>query len=186
MNPRRFAELGGFGPGSGRFFGPGELRWALMALIAESPGHGYELMSRLEQRCGGSYRPSAGAVYPTLQQLDDEGLAILEIEGGRKVFHISPAGRTEVDEHGTEIAAIWARADQRGEWGMFRDPDATEIIAPAMRLFKAAISAIAHSHGDPAVIDEVRAILTATTHKLQQLKMDAKRQHRRRRSRHSE
>ncbi|MGV9678688.1 PadR family transcriptional regulator [Nocardia sp. NPDC003482] len=187
MNPRRFADLGGVGPGSGRFFGAGELRLALLALIAERPGHGYELMSRLEQRCGGAYRPSAGAVYPTLQQLEDEGLVTLEITGGRKVFHIDPAGQDEVDRQRATIERIWARADERGEWGMFRDPEAAEIIGPALRLFKAAVSAVAHAHGDPVVVDQVRDILRDTTRELQQLKSDAKRRHhRRRRGRHTD
>ncbi|MFF2550406.1 PadR family transcriptional regulator [Nocardia sp. NPDC058058] len=187
MDPRRLADFAGIGPGSGRFFGTGELRLALLALIAEQPGHGYELMSRLEKRCGGAYRPSAGAVYPTLQQLDDEGLATLEIDSGRKVFHISPAGRTEVDQHREAIARIWARADERGEWGLFGDPDAAEIIKPVLRLFKAAVSVVVHAHGDPAVVDQVRAILTDTTRELQHLKTDVKRrQHRRRRGRHTE
>ncbi|WP_216893625.1 PadR family transcriptional regulator [Nocardia alni] len=188
MSPRRVAEPGG--PGSGRFFGPGELRLALLALIAERPGHGYELMSRLEDRCAGAYRPSAGAVYPTLQQLEDEGLVRLEIDSGRKVFHPTAPGRAEVGEHGDQIDRIWARATERGEWGMFRDPDAAEIIAPALRLFKSAVSAVVHSHGDPAVVDQVREILAEATRDLQQLKADAKRlhhqHHRRHRDRHSE
>lgn len=179
MNPRRFAEHGGFGPG--RFFGPGELRLALLALLAEQYGHGYELMSRLEERCGGAYRPSAGAVYPTLQQLEDEGLATVESDSGRKVFHITATGREEVRTHRAELERIWARATRRGEWGMFRDPDAAEILAPALRLFKTAASTIAHSHGDPEVVERVREILVAATHELAHLKSDTRRHHRRRR-----
>lgn len=177
VSPRRSADIGGPAPGSGRFFGPGELRLALLALIAEQPGHGYELMSRLEDRCGGAYRPSAGAVYPTLQQLEDEGLVRLEIDSGRKVFHATEAGRAEVTAHEEEIDRIWARATERGEWGMFRDPDAAEIIGPALRLFKTAVSAVVHSHGDPAVIDRVRDVLAAATRELQDLKAEAKRLH---------
>ncbi len=184
VNPRRITDTGG--PGSGRFFGPGELRLALLALIAERPGHGYELMSRLEDRCGGAYRPSAGAVYPTLQQLEDEALVRLEIDSGRKVFHPTPTGRTEVDEHGDQIDRIWARATERGEWGMFRDPDAAEIIGPALRLFKGAVSVVVHSHGDPAVVDQVRDILAQATRDLQQLKADVKRRHHRHHGRRSE
>ncbi len=184
MSPRRPADLGGIGPGAGRFFGPGELRLALLALIGEQPGHGYELMSRLQDRCGGAYRPSAGAVYPTLQQLEDEGLVRLEIDSGRKVFHPTEAGRAEVGAHGEEIDRIWARATARGEWGMFRDPDAAEIIGPALRLFKTAVSAVVHSHGDPAIVEEVRDILAATTRELQQLKTEAKRIHRRHHQEH--
>ncbi len=178
MSPRRPPASGGIGPGPGRFFGPGELRLALLALIAEQPGHGYELMSRLEDRCRGAYRPSAGAVYPTLQQLEDEGLATLEIDSGRKVFHITAAGRTEVDAHGETVEQIWDRATERGEWGMFRDPDAAEIVGPALRLFKTAVSVIVHSHGDPEVVDRVRAVLTEATGELRQLKTDIKQAHR--------
>jgi len=181
VNPRRAADLGGIGPGAGRFFGPGELRLALLALIAEDPGHGYGLMSRLEDRCAGAYRPSAGAVYPTLQQLEDEGLITLEIVGGRKVFHICAAGRDEVDTRGRVIDRIWARATERGEWGMFRDPYAAEIVGPALRLFKTAVSAIVHAHGDPAVVGEVRDILTAATRELTQIKTDIRRHHQHRR-----
>jgi DNA-binding PadR family transcriptional regulator len=177
VSPRRPADFGGIGPGTGRFFGPGELRLALLALVAEQPGHGYELMARLENRCGGAYRPSAGAVYPTLQQLEDEGLVRLEIDSGRKVFHPTPAGLAEVGAHGEEIDRIWARATERGEWGMFRDPDAAEIIGPALRLFKTAVSVIVHAHGDPAAVDQVRDVLAAATRDLQQLKTDVKRLH---------
>jgi DNA-binding PadR family transcriptional regulator len=60
--------------GPGRFFGPGEVRLALLSLVAEAPSHGYELMKKLEERSAGVYRASAGTVYPTLQQLEDEGL----------------------------------------------------------------------------------------------------------------
>ncbi|MEV0248945.1 PadR family transcriptional regulator [Nocardia sp. NPDC050712] len=187
MDSRRFPGRDDIGPGAGRFFGPGELRLALLALIAEQPSHGYELMSRLEDRCGGSYRPSAGAVYPTLQQLEDEGLVTLVLDSGRKVFHSNDTGHAEVEANRARVERIWARADQRGEWGMFRDPDAAEILKPALRLFKAAVSAVVHAHGDPAVVDQVRAILTETTSELRQLETDAKRRHhRRQRGRHTD
>ncbi|MBB5915884.1 DNA-binding PadR family transcriptional regulator [Nocardia transvalensis] len=183
MNPRRFAEFGGFGPGPGRFFGPGELRLALLALLDEQPGHGYDLMSRLEDRCGGAYRPSAGAVYPTLQQLEDEGLATVETDSGRKVFHLSAAGRDEIREHEAQLERIWARATRRGEWGMFRDPDAAEILGPALRLFKTAAATIAHAHGDPTVVEQVRDIIVAATREIEDVDADAPRHPRRRRRR---
>jgi len=52
----------------------GEIRTALLAVLAEEPGHGYEIMQRLEEKSGGAWRPSPGSVYPTLQMLEDEGL----------------------------------------------------------------------------------------------------------------
>src|SRR5688572_30705007 len=84
---------------TGRFFATGELRLALLALITERAGHGYDLMTRLEARFDGAYEASAGAIYPTLQQLEDEGLVRLEVAGGRKVYHITDVGRREVASH---------------------------------------------------------------------------------------
>jgi DNA-binding PadR family transcriptional regulator len=155
VNARRAPR--GAGP-TGRFFGPGELRLALLALLAERAGHGYGMMTRLEARFDGGYQASAGAIYPTLQQLEDERLARLEVSDERKVYHLTDAGRAEVDAHAGEIAQLWARAARRGEWGLLRDPDAAEIIVPALRLMKAAVKTIVHAHRDPDVVDRVRAV----------------------------
>lgn len=148
----------GFGQG-GRFFGPGELRLALLALVAEQPDHGYALMTRLENRFDGAYRASAGAVYPTLQQLQDERLVRARTADGRKVYEVTAAGRAELAAHTEEIAQLWARAASRGEWGVLQQPDAAEVLAPALRLVKAAVKSVVHARGDPAVVDRVRHIL---------------------------
>lgn len=154
---------------TGRFFAPGELRLALLALINERTGHGYDLMSRLEQRFDGTYQASAGAIYPTLQQLEDEGLARLEVMDERKVYHLTDRGRSEVDTRSAEIAQIWDRAASRSEWGVLRDPNAAEIVAPALRLMKAAVKTIVHTHGNPTIIDQVRSILDNATRQIQDL-----------------
>src|SRR5215470_15052099 len=88
----------GFGLFSGpsRFFGPGEVRLALLSMLGETPMHGYELMKRLEERSGGVYRASAGTVYPTLQQLEDEGLIASDLHEGRRIYRITPAGQREL------------------------------------------------------------------------------------------
>src|SRR5688500_10168696 len=79
--PGRGHRHGGYGPGGfgrwgsggGRVFGPGDLRLVLLALIAEQPRHGYELIKEIEQRFGGAYAPSPGSVYPTLTWLEELG-----------------------------------------------------------------------------------------------------------------
>lgn len=154
---------------SGRFFGPGELRLALLALLADRSGHGYDLMSRLEARFDGAYQASAGAVYPTLQQLEDEGLVRPERNDGRKVYHLTGPGRSEVDGHRGEVDGIWSRAAGRGEWGVLHEPAAAEIVKPALRLVKSAVKAIVHSHADPAVVGEIRALLEDTRHQIEAL-----------------
>lgn len=168
---RRFLMSGGLG----RFFGPGELRLALLALLSEQAGHGYDLMGRLEQRFDGAYQASAGSIYPTLQQLEDEGLVQVDATGGRKVFHLAEAGHSEVSARQAEIERLWSRAAWRGEWGALRDPHAAEIVGPALRLVKAAVKTIVHAHGDPRVADEVRMILTDARHSIERMDRRRKR-----------
>src|SRR5262245_14109482 len=68
---RRRGGGGPFGRGGGRVFGPGDLRLVLLAMIAEKPRHGYELIKELEQKFGGGYAPSPGSIYPTLTLLEE-------------------------------------------------------------------------------------------------------------------
>src|SRR6516164_5218623 len=104
----------GFRPGffawQGRFFGAGEMRLALLSLVSEGPSHGYELMKKLEERAGGIYRASAGTVYPTLQQLEDEGLVTSELRDGKKVYRLTDEGRRELEERDEAVREIWRRA----------------------------------------------------------------------------
>ncbi len=87
---------GGFGQFEGRMR-RGAMRGLLLAGLLDGPAHGYELMSRLEERTGGSWRPSPGSVYPMLQQLEDEGLVKLSEQDGRKTYELTEQGRSEAD-----------------------------------------------------------------------------------------
>ena len=90
----------GFGRrGRGRR-GRGDVRAAILALLAERPMHGYEMIQELEARTGGVWRPSPGSVYPTLQLLEDEGLIAGEEGEGRRRFTLTDAGRTEAERLG--------------------------------------------------------------------------------------
>src|SRR6188472_4443264 len=79
--------------GRGRGARRGDVRSAILALLAESPMHGYQIITELGERSGGEWRPSAGSVYPTLQQLEDEGLVRSEASDGRRVMALTDAGR---------------------------------------------------------------------------------------------
>src|SRR5215208_5931395 len=101
-----------FGPGFGR--GPrarrGDVRAALLVLLAEEPRNGYGLMQEIEARSNGAWRPSPGSVYPALSQLEDEGLVRAEETGGRKLFDLTDAGRAYVTEHADELGTPWEEA----------------------------------------------------------------------------
>lgn len=154
----RRGHRGGWRMG-GRFFRAGEVRIALLGLLKDSPKHGYELMRELEERSGGAYQASAGTVYPTLQQLEDEGLARSESQDGRRVYRLTPEGERAVDEAADELQHIWRRAEEWGDWGFVGDPDAAEVVRPAMRLAREVYRVAQRSYGDPEVIDRVRDIL---------------------------
>jgi DNA-binding PadR family transcriptional regulator len=109
----------GFGPRDrGRGFGRrqrGDIRTALLAILAEGPGHGYDLISRLEEKSGSAWRPSAGSVYPTLQQLEDEGLATSAETDGKRVYTITAAGADEATRRVAEAGAEpWAFGPEGG------------------------------------------------------------------------
>jgi DNA-binding PadR family transcriptional regulator len=90
----------------------GDVRAATLILLAEQPMHGYQLMQAMAERTGGAWRPSPGAIYPTIAQLEDEGLVSTQIEGGRKLVSLTDSGRTYLQDsaHGVSdpFAAITA------------------------------------------------------------------------------
>ena len=73
----------------------GDVRAAILVLLAEQPMHGYQVISELDARTGGRWRPSAGSIYPTLQQLEDEGLVRSAEIDARRVFSLTDAGIAE-------------------------------------------------------------------------------------------
>jgi DNA-binding PadR family transcriptional regulator len=102
------------GPGGrGRVFDQGELRLVLLALIAEAPRHGYEIIKAIEDRLGGSYSPSPGVIYPTLTLLNELGFAtVSESGGGRKLYTITDEGRAHLAENQTVVDAVFARMER--------------------------------------------------------------------------
>ena len=103
----RGGDHGGRGARGGRGEGPrvgkGDVRAATILLLAEQPLHGYQIIHLIEERSGGLWRPSAGSVYPALQLLEDEGLIQVEPVEGRRVFHLTEAGRAYVEERRDEL-----------------------------------------------------------------------------------
>jgi DNA-binding PadR family transcriptional regulator len=87
----------GFGPG-GRKAGRGDIRAAILALLTEEPKHGYQIIREISERSEGRWEPSPGSVYPTLQQLTDEGLLRSSETDGRRVYELTDAGREAAEK----------------------------------------------------------------------------------------
>lgn len=160
---RKFGPPAGFGPGGpggpGEGFGPppgfgppwmrgrgpgrgpgrggrnrGDIRTAILVLLAEQPRHGYELIRAIEERSGGTWVPSAGSIYPTLQALEDEGLITIELVDGRKTASLTAAGSEWVEARPQEADAVFIRSQASDEaaalWNEFRQlAEASQLIA---------------------------------------------------------
>jgi DNA-binding PadR family transcriptional regulator len=75
----------------------GDVRAAILLLLAEEPMHGYQLMQSIAERSGGRWTPSPGAIYPTISQLEDEGLVTVTADAGRKLVTLTASGREHVE-----------------------------------------------------------------------------------------
>lgn len=119
-----FGHGGPFGPGGegGRFFGRGDMKFALLQLLQERPMHGYEMMKALEEKSGGFYTPSPGSVYPTLQMLEDRGFVTSNEVDGKKVYSITDSGRSLLTERQSDeedlVGPPWMRGRGPGGQGL--------------------------------------------------------------------
>lgn len=119
---------GGYGMGGGPFFpgrpkvSRGDVRTAILHLLAEEPMHGYQIMSELGERTDGIWQPSPGSIYPTLNQLEDEDLVRAEERNGKKVYALTAEGRAQVDSD--EDGAPWERISSPYSKGLMKLRDA--------------------------------------------------------------
>ena len=93
-------------------FDHGDLRLVIMALLAETPRYGYDIIKVMEDRVGGGYSPSPGVVYPTLTLLEEMGHASVIEERGRKRYTLTTEGVAYLDSHRSALDAILARTEE--------------------------------------------------------------------------
>lgn len=159
------AERGGRFGGRRRVFDGGELRLVLLALLAEGPRHGYDLIRAIEERTGGAYAPSPGVVYPTLTLLEEMGhIDELKEDGARRRFRISEAGRLHLDERREEADRLLARLAALGEQRARGDQ------APIRRAMTGLHMALREAiGGDEGRAHAIAAILDEATQKIERL-----------------
>jgi DNA-binding PadR family transcriptional regulator len=149
---------GGMGGGrQGRMFGPGDLRLLLLALIADKPSHGYDLIRTIEAKFGGSYAPSAGAVYPTLTLLEEQELIESEAAGGaKKSYAATLAGRQYLAANSDQVKELMSRIDVMAG-GKEAEPAPYAVLHAVMSLRHAVMSK--PGGWTEAETERVRAIL---------------------------
>jgi DNA-binding PadR family transcriptional regulator len=122
----------GFGGARERMFDSGQLRLVILALVAEKPSYGYEIIKAIEERLSGGYAPSPGVVYPTLTLLEEEGLATASSEGNKRLYSVTEQGREYLRTNDATIKAIFGRMERaRKMFGRGRSP---QIVRAMMNL----------------------------------------------------
>lgn len=142
------------GPGRAR---RGDVRLAMLRLLAEEPRNGYQLIQAIEEHSGGMWRPSPGSVYPTLSQLEDEGLIRSVESDGNRRFEITDAGREHLE----------SRSEERDPWesiGEDTENPLTELAPLVIAIGKATFQVA--SVGSPTQRDRARDLLQETRRSL--------------------
>lgn len=143
---------GPWGPPRGRRRNRGDVKAAILLLLAERPRHGYEIITELTDRSEGRWQPSPGSVYPVLKRLSRDDLVTATPEDGKSVFSLTDAGRALVTAEGASWGEPWARTeDLASEQG-------DEMMAEFRQLAMAATQVA--QLADPAQIEAATAILT--------------------------
>lgn len=142
------------------------MRYLVLEAIKETPRHGYEIMAVIEDRSGGSYRPSPGVIYPTLQLLEELGHVRVSERDSKKVYAITAAGSRDLEEHRDDVAQFYERSED--VWddhaGELRD-----VMDRVRRLLRAFRRTARRGQLTPSRMVRVRAILDEAVAKLEAL-----------------
>lgn len=147
----------GQGRGRHRVFDRGDLKYAVLRLLAGKDMHGYEVMQALEDESGGWYTASPGSVYPVLQMLQDQGYVTAREEDGKRVYSITDAGRKFLEENSDRVDDVMDRvADFASK---FSGSGMGEVTRSFMKVAQASFEAATQRAGDADAMRRIREIL---------------------------
>lgn len=177
--PRGRGRRGGWGVGPPHMWPPlfggpgyrggprvrrGDVRAAALALLAEQPCNGYQIIGQIHERSGGVWRPSPGSVYPALAQLEGEGLIIAEGKGGGRTYRLTDAGQAYVEAHPDELDAPWESVADTVTEDMMESRELVGSVAMAFMQ-------VAHS-GSAAQLGQAKQILADARRSLYRILAD--------------
>jgi len=150
---------GGFGGGPRRPHRArrGDIRAAILSLLGQQPHNGYGLMKSFDHATDGAWRPSPGSIYPTLTQLQDEGLIVASGEGRSSEFALTDAGRAYIVEHADELDRAWQAATGQSEEDLAFHESVAKLHG-AIEQFRIAASDEQRAAGGKAIDDARRAL----------------------------
>ena len=144
----------------------GQVRYLVLDALAAQPRHGYEVIQAIGEKSRGAYKPSPGVVYPTLQMLEELGLARTVAQGDRKVYEITDEGRRDLKEHADEVAEFYEGSGFGWEQPTDDVAHVIKRVGRVMYLFRRALH---RGSVRPSTIRRMRSILDDTLSKLEEL-----------------
>ncbi|HKE51196.1 MAG TPA: PadR family transcriptional regulator [Actinomycetes bacterium] len=142
----------------------GDVRAAALALLAEQPYNGYQIISEIMERSSGVWRPSPGSVYPALAQLQKDGLIVAEGRGSRRVYRLTEAGQAYIEAHPDEVDSPWESVADTVSDDMMASRDLIGAVAMAFMQ-------VAHSGTDEQV-GQAKQVLTEARRSLYRILAD--------------
>ena len=144
----------------------GAVRFLVLDALREAPRHGYEIMASIEAKSHGSYRPSPGVVYPTLQLLEELGHVRVSVKDDKKVYALTAAGTKELDEHADEVASFYEQTE--GVWQDHGD-ELFELAHVVRKMMRTVRRAARRGRLTSTKASKLRAIMEDTLAKLEAL-----------------
>lgn len=168
---------GDFGEMFGSFFGGpppraerGNVRYLVLDAIEKQPRHGYEIIQHIGERSGGTYKPSPGVIYPTLQMLEELEHARVEERDGKKVYAITQAGRKDLAEHMDDVVDFYERSGE-ASWEDFAD-ELQDLMKRVSRMFKIIGRSARRGGLTPTTMRKLRTVLDDAIAKIETIAGD--------------
>jgi DNA-binding PadR family transcriptional regulator len=157
-----FSELfGGPPPRADR----GVVRYLILDALLPQPRHGYEIIQAIEERSAGTYRPSPGVVYPTLQMLEELGHTRVEEHDARKVYALTADGKRDLGAHAEDVREFYENAGD-GSWEDVAD-DLRDLTGRVGRMFKAIGRSARRGRLTPSAMKKLRVVLDEAITKIE-------------------
>lgn len=150
-----------------RLFERGGIKFAILGLLKDKPRHGYDIIRAMEEGSGGFYSPSPGAVYPTLQALEDQDFVTSTIQEGKKVYSITEVGLAYLEEH--KERAQSHRERWEAHWGTGQHGQGWGAMGEMKETFAEVTRAIRRTAGDPAKLKEISEVLKEAAGKIKEI-----------------
>ncbi|MGD0529550.1 MAG: PadR family transcriptional regulator [Polyangiaceae bacterium] len=145
----------------------GLVRWLVLDAIASQPRHGYEIIQAIAEKSRGTYKPSPGVVYPTLQMLEDVGHAHTLVQADRKTYEITAEGKRELAEHAAEVSEFY-QGGEDDAWEQHAD-DVAQVMKRVGRIIRLFKHSMRRGNVRPTTLRKMKTILDEALMKLEDL-----------------